>query len=65
MKGTVKWYDGTKGYGFIATEDGQDIFVHRSGISNSFEGLETGQDVTFETKQGDRGLIAIEVQKAS
>jgi cold shock protein len=65
MKGTVKWYDGTKGYGFIATEDGQDIFVHRSGISNSYEGLEPGQDVTFETKQGDRGLIAIEVQKAS
>jgi CspA family cold shock protein len=64
MKGTVKWYDETKGYGFIATDEGQDIFVHRSGISSSFKGLETGQNVVFETKQGDRGLIAIEVQTA-
>ena len=64
MTGTVKWYDETKGYGFISTEEGQDIFVHRSGLSNSFNGLEPGQSVTFETKQGDRGLIAIEVQSA-
>lgn len=62
MEGTVKWYDGTKGYGFISTEEGNDVFVHRSGISNSMASLEPGQSVTFETKQGDRGLIAIEVQ---
>jgi len=63
MKGTVKWYNDLKGYGFIQTEDNKDIFVHRSGLDSSSEGLETGQTVEFEIEQGDKGPIAIKVIK--
>ncbi|MBA7521752.1 Cold shock protein CspA [subsurface metagenome] len=62
MKGTVKWYNDLKGYGFIQTEDNKDIFVHRSGLDSS-SGLETGQTVEFEIEQGDKGPIAIKVKK--
>lgn len=62
MKGTIKWYDEAKGYGFIQTEEGKDIFMHRSGISQPYGGMEAGQRVSFETKEGDRGLIAINVE---
>ena len=64
MKGTVKWYDEVKGFGFIQTDEGQDIFVHRTGIENSGKALETGQTVEFEVQQGDKGLIATEVKPA-
>ncbi len=60
--GKVKWYDEVKGYGFIATDDDKDIFVHRSGLVNSFEGLEPDQEVEFETKEGDKGTFASNVK---
>ncbi|MGV8095697.1 MAG: cold-shock protein [Mangrovibacterium sp.] len=63
MKGTVKWYDGTKGYGFILTEDKKDIFVHRSGLVNAVAGLEPDETVEFEVGQGKKGPIATNVTK--
>jgi CspA family cold shock protein len=59
-KGTVKWYDEVKGFGFIETEDG-DVFVHRTGLSGSVQRLEEGQAVEFETRQGDKGIVAFNV----
>ncbi|MEI8203346.1 MAG: cold shock domain-containing protein [Bacteroidota bacterium] len=61
MKGKVKWYDEVKGYGFIQTEEGNDIFVHNSGLNVTFNGLEPGQDVEFEVRQGDKGMVAFNV----
>ncbi|MCF8231293.1 MAG: cold shock domain-containing protein [Bacteroidales bacterium] len=61
MKGSVKWYNDIKGYGFIKKDDGQDIFVHRSGLEKSFQVLQPGQEVEFEIKQGDKGPVAINV----
>ena len=50
-KGTVKWFNAEKGYGFITGEDGNDVFVHFSGIaSDGFKSLEEGQKVTFDTE---------------
>jgi CspA family cold shock protein len=60
-KGKVKWYNEVKGFGFIESENGDDIFVHRTGLLRSYEGLKTEQEVTFETKQGEKGLIAVKV----
>ena len=60
--GKVKWYNDIKGYGFIETDEGKDVFVHRSGLSRSYLGLETGQKVEYETKDGERGLMAINVK---
>ncbi|NLP20347.1 MAG: cold shock domain-containing protein [Bacteroidales bacterium] len=64
MKGKVKWYNEVKGYGFIESESGENIFVHRTGLYSSFAGLQTDQQVVFETKQGNKGLIAVNVQSA-
>lgn len=61
-KGKVKWYNETKGFGFIETENGEDLFVHRTGIKSTYGGLETDQEVEFDVKQGDRGLYATNVQ---
>ena len=61
-KGKVKWYNEVKGFGFIESETGEDIFVHRTGLLNSFNGLESDQPVVFEVKQGEKGPIAINVQ---
>jgi len=61
-KGKVKWYNEVKGFGFIATESGEDVFVHRSGLYSSYGGLQPEQDVTFDTKQGDKGLYAVNVR---
>jgi len=61
MKGSVKWYNDIKGYGFIKKDDGEDIFVHRSGLEKSFQVLEPGQQVEFEIKEGDKGPVAINV----
>ena len=61
-KGTVKWYNEDKGFGFIETENGHDIFVHRSGIENKYAALMPEEKVVFEIKQGDRGPVAIKVK---
>ena len=65
-KGTVKWFNSQKGFGFITNdENGEDVFVHFSGIaSDGFKSLEDGQKVTFETIQGNRGLQAVNVNVA-
>ena len=63
MKGTVKWYDRVKGYGFIQTEENTDIFVHRSGLEVSHTTLEAGQSVEFEIEQRDKGPVAVKVRK--
>ena len=65
-KGTVKWFNGTKGFGFITDNNGgEDIFVHFSGIvSDGYKSLDEGQEVTFEIEQGPRGLQAVNVCKA-
>ncbi|MBN2612481.1 MAG: cold shock domain-containing protein [Bacteroidales bacterium] len=64
-KGKVKWYNEVKGYGFISTTDGDDVFVHRSGLDSSFAGLDTDQEVEFETRQGEKGIIAFNVKTPS
>ena len=65
QKGTVKWFNETKGYGFITKEDGGDVFVHYSEIqSNNFKTLAEGQEVTFEVADGPKGPKAVNVTKA-
>jgi CspA family cold shock protein len=57
--GTVKWFNPRKGYGFIATADGRDIFVHYSSISgDGYKTLAEGDPVTFDVVEGDKGLRA-------
>lgn len=57
--GTVKWFNPRKGYGFIATADGRDIFVHYSSISSDgYKTLAEGDPVTFDVVEGDKGLRA-------
>ena len=61
-KGTVKWFNNQKGYGFITAEDGKDVFVHFSAIqSEGFKTLEEGQAVEFDVVQGNRGEQAANV----
>ena len=62
--GKVKWYNEVKGFGFIESESGVDIFVHRTGLSNSYDVLQPEQAVVFDTKQGEKGLAAINVKLA-
>jgi CspA family cold shock protein len=60
--GTVKWFNGGKGYGFIAREEGADVFVHFSEIrGEGFRSLEEGQSVEFNVEQGQKGLQATNV----
>jgi CspA family cold shock protein len=60
--GKVKWYNEIKGFGFIESENGDDIFVHRTGLDGSYRGLQPEQEVVFEIKQGDKGLFATNVK---
>ena len=64
-KGTVKWFNPQKGFGFICDEQGNDIFVHFSGLAmDGFKTLDEGQSVTFDVTEGNRGLQAINVHTA-
>ncbi len=64
-KGTVKWFNAEKGFGFIERENGDDVFVHFSAIqSEGFKSLDEGQAVTFDVEEGQRGPQAANVQKA-
>lgn len=64
--GKVKWFNPRKGYGFIATEDGRDIFVHYSSIKgDGYKTLAEGEPVTFEVVEGDKGLRAENVTAKS
>lgn len=63
--GKVKWFNADKGFGFITSEDGKDIFVHYTAIqSDGFRTLEEGQEVNFEIVNGDRGEQAANVTAA-
>lgn len=64
MKGTVKWFNAEKGYGFIQVEGGEDVFVHFSAIQGEgFKSLDEGQAVEFEITEGNRGQQAANVIK--
>ncbi|MCM3747131.1 cold shock domain-containing protein [Paenibacillus pasadenensis] len=64
MKGTVKWFNAEKGYGFIQVENGEDVFVHFSAIqSEGFKTLDEGQEVEFDITDGNRGPQAANVIK--
>jgi CspA family cold shock protein len=66
MRGTVKWFSDQKGYGFITREEGEDVFVHHSGIiGEGYRSLSEGQAVEFEVTQGNKGPQATNVRTVS
>ncbi len=66
IQGTVKWFNGDKGFGFISREGGDDVFVHFSAIkSNGFRNLSEGQRVEFEVEKGPKGWQAVNVSTLS
>lgn len=66
LRGTVKWFNNAKGYGFIGREDGPDVFVHYSAVtSEGYKSLSEGDAVEFEIVQGDKGPQAANVVKTA
>jgi len=66
MQGKVKWFDVKKGYGFIVSQDGKDLFVHFKDIQGSgFKTLKENEEVTFETSTTEKGLRATNVQRTN
>lgn len=64
MKGTVKWFNNQKGYGFISDEIGNDVFVHYSGLNmEGFKTLDEGQEVEYDVTEGAKGPQAVNVTK--
>jgi len=63
MKGTVKFFNSNKGFGFISAEDGKEVFVHQSALKSG-EILNEGDTVTFDVEKGERGPKAVNVKKA-
>ncbi len=64
MTGKVKWFDSSKGYGFIISEEGKEVFVHYSQIvQEGYKSLDEGQEVTFDVEDGAKGQLAKNVQK--
>jgi cold shock protein len=66
LKGKVKWFNGTKGFGFIEREDKEkDVFVHSSAVRDAgMNGLEEGQEVTFDVEDGQKGPAAVNLKSA-
>ena len=63
-KGTVKWFNSKKGYGFISDEEGNDVFVHFSALNmDGYKSLDEGQAVTFDVVDGEKGPQAVNVNK--
>jgi len=66
MKGIVKWFNNSKGYGFIGRDGGSDVFVHYSAVaSDGFKSLQEGDNVEFEIAQGPKGPQAANVTKSA
>ena len=64
MKGVVKWFNDTKGYGFVTLDDGSEVFIHYSAITtDGYKTLNEGEEVEFEVREGPKGLQAMNVMR--